>query len=185
MNTSIEFYPGFKDARGVITIRAAFYVAFPGYDNWTFTFTSGAKSSYQAACRFVRLVEKGYAPVTAHYLAKHEGICPTKKRFELKFDVDTHTLSDERVSLYPEDDCEGDGIINDWLSDAYSAEYGLDCGDEVETDELYHFFMLNYGDDMPVPEYLREFALSIDLAAGYPVCSEDWNKPHHSLFVSY
>ncbi len=121
---------------GATVLKSQVVVSFDGYDTWTFiVHTPGqAQSAYRRAMKFVRLVERGYAPSEARHLCIIDET--VKEEFEKYFDPAMHDkLTDERVTALPVDE------INMMFTDPLTPadEERLYAMWLMDGDEIFHF----------------------------------------------
>lgn len=162
---------------GATVLKSQIVVSFDGYDSWTFiNHVPGTKSAYRRAMKFIRLVERGYAPSEARHLCI---IDETKKwEFERYYEPTMHDkLTDERVDALPVD-CP-DMMFTDPLTPADEERlYALWLQDG---DEIFHFYpelqaLWN------IPAMLSRFR---SLAQSTDDLTGDWTHSHHSDMVQY
>lgn len=176
MNTTIEFVAAFNPHNSPMPIISArVQVCLEGYD--AYSFKGWGRIAYDDATRFVRLLERGYSPERAHWLALQS--MPSKAAFERIFEPSIHDkLTDERpeIELVCEE-TDSDEITTDWLTDAYAREFGLACGEDALIEDVAHFYMMEYADDFPPPHYLAGVLQLAD--------EQDYTHSHHLDFISY
>jgi hypothetical protein len=176
MFTSVAFLPG--SSFGVFRLQDAVIVHFEGYDSWRFESDHCQRSQYENALRFIRLVERGYAPKRAYEICRAVGSSPTLATFEKAFEPSAHDkLSDERVTALPLD-CP-DMMFVDPLTPADEERlYALWL---MDGDEVFHFDPeLSALWDIPgLLSRFRALAQSEDEITG------GWSHSHHLDFVAY
>lgn len=176
MNASIYFQPGLL--RPTFSMPDALVVSFDGYDSWSFTSDHCQRDQYENACRFLRLVERGYSPERAYEIGRAVGSSPTLNTFERVFETCLHDkLVDEippfipagymvkPTSIYEFAQCELDQVFKAWYRDGGEAVV-IFCEEyDADYDEIM--------------AYIRGRAQAEDEVTG------DWSFPHHSALVSY
>ncbi len=177
MQTSIYFQPAL--VIGATTLKAQVIVSFDGYDSYSFivhTLTPGAKAAYRRATKFVRLVERGYAPREARHLCIIDETA--KDEFERYYEPSMHDkLTDERVTALPVDE------INMMFTDPLTPadEERLYAMWLMDGDEIFHFDPA-LSELWNIPALLSNFRA---LAQTEDDPTGDFTHSHHLDLVQY
>lgn len=133
------------------------------------------REGYRYACRFVRLIERGYSPDAASWMVYLDP--STYSSFKLSFVPSLHDkLTDEPCGCYPVDFAPA--VEADWLTESYMTEYGIEPGEEISLDDLYYYYCMNFADDKPLPRYLTGVAQLQDE-------EQNFVHSHHYGFIPY
>lgn len=179
MNTSIVIRPSLYSAfDGRQLHEFDVIVSFEGYDVVSFgrekSMHRTPKVLYSEACRFLRLIERGYSVGRALFLAKY----PSKSNWNTLMDKSAHDkLTDEVAPFVPE------GFVVsliEWNELAYSEQRWLESYFTAHGRASLHGYCMAEGYDFDeiLPHVIAEVQLTDEMENG-------WYVPHHSEFVSY
>lgn len=176
MVTDIVVY--FDNAFPSAVYPARVVVELGEYDNWTFATTTECtpQMAYRRAMRFLRLLDRGYAPERAYGILDFNY---SSGAFEYWFDEALHAPNIP-VALIPETCVSSEDVM---FVDPLTIEEKQRCYDLwLQGGDSIFAFTSPYFDDCDIPGMLREFR---DRAQREDDPMGDWSHPHHSDLVSY
>lgn len=176
MNTSIYFQSGLPVLSGYRTDDAV-VVDFEGYDTYKFSrngwYHRTASYMYNEACRFLRLIERGYSPDKALDLSAY----PDKYQWDYKMVASLHDkLSDEIPPFVPF----GFSIVETHVEELATCEIEALVREwRLDGDEALFVASENYG--VPFLE-LRAFVTGM---AQHDDEEGSWSISHHTSNYAY